>query len=198
METPENFGHRLRRLRRRRGLSQRALANLLGVTYQTISKWELSVPGMCIGSDSLKKIANFFNVRPEWLQTGEGDPRPEPLAKNWPAEELQAHGIVVPELPHGWPTALQTYVSLAVRFALLPSSTGLAQLLHESKNMLGSMNIPLPPELELAVRAADVSPNPATKQDPIDRYLNAVDVALDMLEDIRLRQTTKKQNHDPK
>lgn len=38
-----NVGKRIQSLRRARGMSQEALAEQIGITRQTISKWELGV-----------------------------------------------------------------------------------------------------------------------------------------------------------
>ena len=66
--------HRLRNktkegdLRKRSGLSQEELANLVGVTRQAVQKWEAgtSRPDM----DNLTALARYFNVTLDWLITG--------------------------------------------------------------------------------------------------------------------------------
>ena len=38
-----NIGQRIRKLRKKNDLTQEKLADLLGVTYQSVSKWECGV-----------------------------------------------------------------------------------------------------------------------------------------------------------
>ena len=56
-----SMGRKIKELRRKRGLSQKELANYLGVSFQTISKWENDVlmPYILM----VPVIAYFFNVR---------------------------------------------------------------------------------------------------------------------------------------
>ncbi len=67
------FQQRLYDLRKKAGLSQEGLADLLGVTRQAVQKWEAgaSRPDM----DNLAALARYFNVTLDYLVTGE-----EPLA----------------------------------------------------------------------------------------------------------------------
>lgn len=51
----------LKELRIRKKLSQREVAKILGVTYQTYNRWEQDLTGVAIGK--VKKIAEFYNVR---------------------------------------------------------------------------------------------------------------------------------------
>ena len=62
------FQNRLYDLRKRSGLSQEELANLVGVTRQAVQKWEAgtSRPDM----DNLTALARYFNVTLDWLITG--------------------------------------------------------------------------------------------------------------------------------
>lgn len=59
------FQNRLYDLRKRSGLSQEELANLVGVTRQAVQKWEAgtSRPDM----DNLAALARYFNVTLDWL-----------------------------------------------------------------------------------------------------------------------------------
>lgn len=61
------FYQRLYELRKRAGLSQEELANLLGVTRQAVQKWETgtSRPDM----DNLVSLARYFGVTLDWLVT---------------------------------------------------------------------------------------------------------------------------------
>lgn len=62
------FQHRLFELRRRAGLSQEELANLLGVTRQAVQKWEAgaSRPDM----ENLTALADYFQVSLDYLIRG--------------------------------------------------------------------------------------------------------------------------------
>ena len=62
------FQTRLYDLRKKAGLSQEELANLVGVTRQAVQKWEAgtSRPDM----DNLAALARYFNVTLDWLITG--------------------------------------------------------------------------------------------------------------------------------
>lgn len=63
------FGEILSNLRKAKGLSQEQLAAELGLTRQTISKWELnqSTPDL----DYLVRLSNFFGVSTDFLIKGE-------------------------------------------------------------------------------------------------------------------------------
>lgn len=64
-----DFQHRLYDLRKKAGLSQEELANLLGVTRQAVQKWEAgtSKPDL----DNLLALAKYFNVSLDWLVSGQ-------------------------------------------------------------------------------------------------------------------------------
>ena len=68
------FQQRLYDLRKKAGLSQEGLADLLGVTRQAVQKWEAgaSRPDM----DNLAALARYFNVTLDYLVTGEEPPAP--------------------------------------------------------------------------------------------------------------------------
>lgn len=63
------FQHRLHELRKKSGLSQEGLADLLGVTRQAVQKWEAgtSRPDM----DNLSALARYFHVSLDYLVTGQ-------------------------------------------------------------------------------------------------------------------------------
>lgn len=65
--------------RKKAGLSQEGLADLLGVTRQAVQKWEAgsSRPDM----DNLAALARYFNVTLDYLVTGR---EPEPYAQEVP------------------------------------------------------------------------------------------------------------------
>ena len=56
-----NFAENLRKLRRERGFTQEALAEKLGVSFQTVSRWETNVvyPDIKL----LPVIAELFEIR---------------------------------------------------------------------------------------------------------------------------------------
>lgn len=60
-----NFGEKLQRLRKQKGLSQEKLAEPLGVSRQTVSKWELgeSLPE----TENLKQLHRIFGVSIDYL-----------------------------------------------------------------------------------------------------------------------------------
>ncbi|MBO5944545.1 MAG: helix-turn-helix transcriptional regulator, partial [Clostridia bacterium] len=62
------FGEILSNLRKVKGLSQEQLAAELGLTRQTISKWELnqSTPDL----DYLVRLSDFVGVSPDFLCQG--------------------------------------------------------------------------------------------------------------------------------
>ena len=68
------FQQRLYELRKKAGLSQEGLADLLGVTRQAVQKWEAgaSRPDM----DNLAALARYFNVTLDYLVTGQEPPAP--------------------------------------------------------------------------------------------------------------------------
>lgn len=77
-----DFQHRLYELRRKAGLSQEELADLLGVTRQAVQKWEAgtSRPDM----DNLTALAAYFNVTLDYLVLGRegGGSPPAPVIHN--------------------------------------------------------------------------------------------------------------------
>lgn len=71
-----SLGTNICRLRTANNLSQGELADALGVSRQSVSKWETdaSVPEL----DKLVKLASLFSVTLDQLVTGETPPAPEP------------------------------------------------------------------------------------------------------------------------
>ena len=72
------LSERITALRTARGLSQEALAQQLGVSRQSISKWETgaSTPEL----DKLTALADLFGLTLDELVRGEAIPTPEPTA----------------------------------------------------------------------------------------------------------------------
>lgn len=63
------LGNRIKRLRKNNGLSQEELSNELGVSRQTVLKWENGA--MCPNAESLKMLCNYFNVSTDAILSGE-------------------------------------------------------------------------------------------------------------------------------
>lgn len=85
-----NFETRLYELRKKAGLSQEELANLVGVSRQAVQKWEAGTSRPDV--DNLTALAGYFNVTLDWLITG------------CEAEKPQAGPVVVEHHYHyeGW------------------------------------------------------------------------------------------------
>ncbi len=82
-----DFPNRLYELRRKAGLSQEELADLVGVTRQAVQKWEAgtSRPDM----DNLTALAAYFNVTLDYLVLGKeggGSPQPPEVRNHYNAE----------------------------------------------------------------------------------------------------------------
>lgn len=84
-----NFGDRIFELRREKGLTQDALAELLGVTAQAVSKWERgeSMPETAM----LPKLAEIFDVTIDSLFGNEK----KPLAEYVPEKERDFDKMVL-------------------------------------------------------------------------------------------------------
>ena len=80
------FQERLERLRRERGLSQEALAEVVGVTRQAVQKWEsgASRPDM----ENLTALARYFGVTLDYLITGE-EAQGQPGANSFYSSSVQ-------------------------------------------------------------------------------------------------------------
>ena len=79
-----NLAERLKQARMNRGLTQKSLADLIGVSQAAIQKIET---GKAANTTRLVDLAKALNVRPEWLSSGNGpmenesslkEPEPEP------------------------------------------------------------------------------------------------------------------------
>jgi transcriptional regulator with XRE-family HTH domain len=90
------FSGKLIRLRRRRGLSQEALAEVLGVSRQAVSRWE---QGTALPDGAkLLPCARYFGVSVDWLldeeQDWEDQMGPAPAAAErpgpWPGSSAEA------------------------------------------------------------------------------------------------------------
>ncbi len=90
-----NMGEKIYQLRVKRNLSQDDFAEALGVSRQSVSKWEndLSVPEL----DKLVKISDFFGITLDELIRGEMTPKdapaPDTARQNAPDAELQEASV---------------------------------------------------------------------------------------------------------
>lgn len=71
--------------RKKAGLSQEALADIIGVSRQSISKWETGESVPEIGK--LPLLAKIFGVSTDWLLSEDEPAAPEPIEKEAPAPE---------------------------------------------------------------------------------------------------------------
>ena len=66
-----SLGDRIRLVRRRKGMSQAALAACIGVSASAVGHWERP-RGHCPSSAKLLQLALVLGVACEWLATGRG------------------------------------------------------------------------------------------------------------------------------
>ena len=76
-----NFAENLRKLRRDRGFTQEALAEKMGVSFQTVSRWETGVVYPDI--ELLPVIADFFEVRVDELLGCTKEDKDKNLHRRW-------------------------------------------------------------------------------------------------------------------
>lgn len=85
-----NFGENIKRLRRNRDLTQEALADALGVSAQSVSKWECAYGYPDI--TQLPAIANFFGVTIDELLSNDKDGKEAQLKKYVETVKQFEHG----------------------------------------------------------------------------------------------------------
>lgn len=68
-----SIGDRLKRRRLERGLNQKVVANVAGVTNAAVSKWEKS-GGESMSAVVALRLSQELGVNPFWLVLGEGEP----------------------------------------------------------------------------------------------------------------------------
>ena len=75
----ENIQKFIKKLRKEKNLTQKQLADMLGVTYQVVSKWErgLNIPDI----STLKEISRIFNVDMDTMITGVKKPQKKNVPK---------------------------------------------------------------------------------------------------------------------
>ena len=66
------LGNKIQELRKKQSLSQEAFAEIMGVTRQSVSKWELDQSYPAI--DKLVEMADFFNISLDELLRNEATP----------------------------------------------------------------------------------------------------------------------------
>ena len=66
----ETLAQRLKFVMDEQGISQNALARMIGVTQPSIKK---VLDGNTLNPKNILEIAKALNVSPEWLKTGKGD-----------------------------------------------------------------------------------------------------------------------------
>lgn len=91
-------GEYLRKLRIERELSQEQLAEAMGLSRQSISKWEqgISTPDI----DNFMKLAEFYSMPVEALiKAGEVEKGAEPVQKEQPKQEKKKRGWLFPSYP---------------------------------------------------------------------------------------------------
>ena len=88
-EVPVKMQERIRRARRRAGLSQAGLAELVNVQRSAVSNWE-SANGVLPNMQNLLAVAKACRVSLEWLGTGRGGISTDPDAlDNVPAADAE-------------------------------------------------------------------------------------------------------------
>lgn len=86
----ETQGQRIRRLRRERGLTQKQLAEAVGVSRASVTQWESGEIGE-LKSGSLLRTAEVLGTTPGYLETGREEPT---LEAGPPVSEFRAAPIV--------------------------------------------------------------------------------------------------------
>lgn len=74
MKVGKEAGRRLKEWRKTKGLTQKALAQILGVSQQTVASWEVGRTEIPLWA--LKKLKEEFNLDLNWLIAGEGEVKP--------------------------------------------------------------------------------------------------------------------------
>ena len=96
-----NFAENLRKLRRERGFTQEQLAEKMGVSFQTVSRWETGVVYPDI--ELLPEIADFFEVRLDELLGCTKEDKDKNLDRRW--EEYEK--LSVPEEQYAFLRAMK-------------------------------------------------------------------------------------------
>ena len=83
----ESIGNRISKYRKAKGLTQEALANLMGVSAQAVSKWETDAS--CPDITALPQLCKILGITTDELLTGNcSEVKMVPPAERKPMEEL--------------------------------------------------------------------------------------------------------------
>lgn len=98
--------------RKRAGLSQESLAERIGVSRQSISKWETGEASPEISK--LPLLASAFGVTADWLLSEEGVPEEEPATDQAPEASVAPQPVSAPAWP-GWVESLPGFIGRAIK-----------------------------------------------------------------------------------
>ena len=131
-----NIADRIQNLRKLRGISQEQLADQLGVSRQTISKWESeqSAPDM----EKIILLSDYFEVTTDYLLKGiekqeEGSPKPDARIFSLTGTTLGFLGIVISVAI--W-IERKTVAAVAIGLIL----TAMSVMIHQIGQILGGSN----------------------------------------------------------
>lgn len=94
--------------RKKAGLSQVDLADLLGVSRQSVSKWETGESNPDVSK--IPALAKAFGVTADWLLSEEEpSDSPEPIAETTPVQPVSAFPEWVDNLPKGLASLIRKY-----------------------------------------------------------------------------------------
>lgn len=95
------IGNRVKGLRKTRGLTQDALAQLAGITQSSLSEIERGQTKYGSGP-VLIRLAAALRVSPNWLSTGRGSPTEAPRSDPDSSEALHIYQALSPALRDAW------------------------------------------------------------------------------------------------
>ena len=130
------IGQRIAEQRKRKGLSQEALGDKMGVSRQAISKWESdsAIPEV----DKLIALSRLFGVSVGWLLGVEEEPQPQQPADTLSVKQLQIVEELVKKHPAKSPRPISIWISVVCLFFLL--SARLYDLSSDIKSMSYAYN----------------------------------------------------------
>jgi HTH-type transcriptional regulator, cell division transcriptional repressor len=76
LNTMETFGKRLRSLRKAKGVTLEEASKAVGMSHNTLSELERD---FYPSSSFMVRLAAYYGVSPDWLETGRGGMTTEPL-----------------------------------------------------------------------------------------------------------------------
>lgn len=148
------LGERIQNLRKERGISQEELAEAVGVSRQSVSKWEndAALPD----TDNVLQLSRLFGVSADALLTGEpaqtdtdAAGAPEKTPETPPEDDPREEHIPAAQTGNGGKTGAKrpfSYRALAVILAvvLVITATGLILLLHDKGGGSGKNDVKYP------------------------------------------------------